>query len=140
MAASQPERTRGFTQGAKFKRMPRRRKVMLGVSLLLVVAVVCVAAILVMLHRLEARNAAFQPPMTALERQRLLPSDPVLDTAPRLEGLRYRQQGELKAEGFSPVESVDAEDQGPANHLLLLHGGNLHADAHSGLRPVIQSR
>ncbi|TDV67859.1 hypothetical protein [Pseudomonas sp. LP_7_YM] len=140
MEENQPERAWGFSQGAKFKRMPRRRKVMLGVSLLLVVALVCVAAILVMLHRLEARNAAFQPPMTALERQRLLPSDPVLDTAPRLEGLHYRQQEELKAEGFSPVEGVDAERQGPTNHVLVLHGADLHADAHSGLRPIIQPR
>lgn len=140
MAESQPEGARGLPQGANFKRMLRQRKVMLGVGLLLCIVVVCVTAILTMLQRLEARNASFQPPMTALERERLLPPDPVLDAAPKLDGLRYRQQVELKVEGGSPAEGENQHGQGPLSHALILQHEDLHADAHSGLRAAAQTQ
>ncbi|WP_296254616.1 MULTISPECIES: hypothetical protein [unclassified Pseudomonas] len=140
MAENQSEGIRVTAQGAHTRRMLRRRKVVLGVALLLAIVIVCVTAIGFMLQRLESRNASFQPPMTALERQRLLPPDPVLDAAPRLDGLRYRQQVERKVEGYAPVDVERADVQGPLSPALMLDGGNLHADAHSGLRPGMRSQ
>ena len=72
-----------------FTRAIRRRRVMLGVGLLLGVVAACAVTIVVLMQQLEVRNASFQPPMTASERQRLLPADPILHTAPQLEGIRY---------------------------------------------------
>ncbi|MGH8415700.1 MAG: hypothetical protein ACRER8_00165 [Pseudomonas sp.] len=138
MAENQPEGVQTLPRGANFKRMLRRRKVVFGIGLLLGIVVVCVTAILIMLQRLEARNASFQPPMTALERQRLLPPDPVLDSAPKLDGLRYRQQVELKVEGYAP-EDERSEREEPLSRTLILQHEDLHADAHSDLRPAAQT-
>lgn len=138
MAENQPEGVQRLLRGANFKRMLRRRKVVFGIGLLLGIVVVCVTAILIMLQRLEARNASFQPPMTALERQRLLPPDPVLDSAPKLDGLRYRQQVELKVEGYAP-EDERSEREEPLSRTLILQHEDLHADAHSDLRPAAQT-
>lgn len=113
---------------------------MLGIGLLLCVVVACVAAIVTMLQRLETRNATFQPPMTALERQRLLPKDPVLDTAPRLDGLRYGDQVEIKAAEFSPVEDAAHDEHPPLSHAMILQTQELHADTHSDLHPARQTR
>lgn len=73
----------------------RRRKVMVMLAVLLLVVVLCVTAIGVMLQRLEAKNANFHPPMTSSERELLMPNEPLLDTTPSVDGLRYQgvQQG-----------------------------------------------
>jgi len=139
MADQQPESASERSQGTDHRQMLRRRKVMLGMGLLLGVVVICIAAVLTMLHRLEARNASFQPPMTALERQRLLPQDPVLNATPRLDGMRYRDQVEIKSGEFSPAEPADDEpqdDHSPLSHVLILQAGDLHADAHMDARPA----
>lgn len=132
MADYQPD-AREVPQGPDFRRDVRRRRVMLGVGLLTGVVVICVAAILLMLQRLEARNASFQPPMTALERQRLLPPDPILDAAPQIQGLRYGQQPAGGRDGW-----VGPEPQHPHHELLgqqpMLRDDDLHADSASGLQ------
>lgn len=67
----------------------RRRKVFAGIGGLVCIAVIGGATIITMLQRLEARNANFQPPMTSLEREQLLPPEPVLEIKPQVDGLRY---------------------------------------------------
>jgi hypothetical protein len=67
----------------------RRRKVFAGIGGLVCIAVIGGATIITMLQRLEARNANFQPPMTSLEREQLLPPEPVLEIRPQVDGLRY---------------------------------------------------
>lgn len=116
--------------------MTRQRKVMLGVGVLLATVLASVVAIAVMLERLEARNAAFQPPMTALERQRLLPHDPVLDATPKLDGLRYgdHQDPSAKDSGaagerlhteHAPGEALMREGDAPhANAIERLHAAS----------------
>jgi hypothetical protein len=127
MADTQPD-ARGVPQGGEFKRLARRRKVLIGVGCLLGVVVVCFAAILIMLQRLETRNANFQPPMTALERQSMLPSDPVLSSAPRLDGLRYGDDS-LKVEGFSPSQAPELQfNTVPHAQPPSLQGDNLRAN------------
>jgi hypothetical protein len=132
MADYQPD-AHEVPQGPDLSRDVRRRRVILGVGSLIGVVVLCVAAILVMLQRLEARNASFQPPMTALERQRMLPSDPILDTAPQIQGLRYGQQPLTgRNEWVEPdVQHTSHEPQGqhPA-----LGDDDLHVDSGSGLQ------
>jgi hypothetical protein len=116
----------------------RRRKVMIGIGALLSIAAVCVAAILLMLQRLEARNASFQPPMTELERQRLLPPDPILEAAPKLEGLRYGQQVEFDSANLVPVEHDPSQAQGSLSRALMQRREQLHAE--SDVRPTPSSR
>lgn len=117
--------THGVAQSVDPKRLIRRRRLVLALGALLGVVVICCAAIVIMLQRLETRNANFQPPMTALERQRLLPADPVLDAAPRLEGLRYG------AEGDSPAQPTVMQQAAQLSHVPLTQmsglaeGGNL---------------
>lgn len=140
MADHRPQDAQRLLEGNDHRQSTRRRKVMLGIGLLLCVVVACVAAIVTMLQRLETRNATFQPPMTALERQRLLPKDPVLDAAPRLEGLRYGDQVEIKAAEFSPVEDQAHDEHPPLSHAMILQTQELHADTHSDLHPARQTR
>ncbi len=137
MAGRRPD-THGLPEGTDFKWMSRRRKVMLSVGLLLAIVVACIAAIVIMLQRLEARTANFQPPMTAVERLRLLPHDPVLDISPKLEGLRYRDETQIKA-GDTSSEEVREIGQIPLSHALILRSDDLHAIAHQGLRPASQT-
>lgn len=66
-----------------------RRKVLAMLGVLILVIVGCVAAIDLMLDGLEARNASFHPPMTPSERESLMPTEPRLDVAPSVDGLRY---------------------------------------------------
>ena len=139
MAEHQPTRAESVVAGANFSRMPRRRKVMLGIAALAGIAAVSVVTILIMLERFEAKSASFQPPMTALERQQLLPQDPVLNAAPKLDGLRYGHQVERTSEGYTPVKG-DAEDaHGPLGHAMILRGEDLRADV-SVQRSVSQIR
>lgn len=138
MAESQPESAQRTAQMATVWKVLRRRKVMIGIGALLSIAAVCVAAILLMLQHLEARNASFQPPMTELERQRLLPPDPILEAAPKLEGLRYGQQVELDSADLVPVEHDPSQAQGSLNRALMQRRQQLHAD--SDVRPVPSSR
>lgn len=132
MADYQPN-AREVPQGSDLGGDVRRRKVMLGAGLLLFIVVVCVAAILIMLQRLEARNAAFQPPMTALERQRLLPPDPVLDTAPQIQGLRYGQQSPLSSDDLVEPQ-VEHVSHGPLGQAPVLEEQYLHVDSAAGLQ------
>lgn len=69
-----------------------RRKVVAVLAVLILVAIGCVAAVGLMLDRLEVRNANFHPPMTPSERESLMPSEPRLDVAPSVDGLRYRSE------------------------------------------------
>lgn len=138
MAESQPESAQRTAQMATVWKVLRRRKVMIGIGALLSIAAVCVAAILLMLQRLEALNASFQPPMTELERQRLLPPDPILEAAPKLEGLRYGQQVELDSANLVPVEHDPSQAQGSLSRALMQRRQQLHAD--SDVRPVPSSR
>ena len=102
---------------------------MLCVGVLLGIVVVCVAIIVTMLQRLETRNASFQPPMTALERQRLLPQDPVLDAAPRIEGLRYGNELQLRKAELSPSDDAH-QAKAPLSTILNLQTDNIRAVAH----------
>jgi hypothetical protein len=119
--------------------MIRRRRVLWGVGSLLSVVVVCIAAMMSMLQRLEDRTANFQPPMTALERQRLLPKDPVLEAAPRLDGLRYGDEAGSDATRYS-VKEVEAQGHdAPLGQTLILQQTHLHANAQDGLRSARQN-
>lgn len=138
MAHHQPNDL-GLPDSDDSRRMIRRRRVLWGVGSLLGVAMVCVAVIMVMLQRLEARTANFQPPMTALERQRLLPKDPVLDAAPRLEGLRYGDDAGTDPTHYS-VKEVQAQGRDvPLGQTLIRHETDLHANAENSLRPASQN-
>ncbi|MFP3847234.1 hypothetical protein [Pseudomonas sp.] len=88
MAQAQPE-IEAVQEQRPAAPLRRRRKVMIGVGGLLGIVVVGAATIVTMLEQLEMRNASFRPPMTSLERQQLLPPEPVLEVKPQVEGLRY---------------------------------------------------
>ncbi|MFJ3486272.1 hypothetical protein ACIPL1_23155 [Pseudomonas sp. NPDC090202] len=107
----------------------RRRRLWVGCGLLLGIVVVCVAAIVIMLQRLEARNANFQPPMTALERERLLPAEPVLDTAPKIEGLHYGSQIQTDGDSLSPSARHAEFEHGLQEPLQILQNDDLHANS-----------
>lgn len=140
MAESQPEGTQRLHRGMKRDRMLPRRKILLGIGFLLSIILLSVAAILVLLHRVEARSASFQPPMTDLELQRILPPDPVLDAAPQLEGLHYREHVDLKADGYSPNDHQRSEAGAPLSRVLILQNGNLRAETPSPLRSASQTQ
>jgi hypothetical protein len=131
MADNQPNDSHGLPQGSRCRRMVGRRKVMVGVALLMGVVLGCAIAIFGMLQRLETRTAGFQPPMTAAERQRLLPADPVLHSAPSLDGLRYGDQSKTQ-DASSSLGSMQAE-KAPLSQALIIQRADLHADAHAGL-------
>jgi hypothetical protein len=132
MAESRPD-AQEVAQVLDAGRDVRRRKVLMGVGLLMGVVVLCVAAILIMLQRLEAKNASFQPPMTALERQRMLPQDPVLNAAPQIDGLRYGKQPAVGSDDF-PSPKVQPVSHEPLSEAFILENDRLHADAASGLQ------
>jgi hypothetical protein len=88
MAHAQPE-IESVQEQKRAVPLRRRRKVMIGVGCLLGIVVVGAATIVTMLEHLETRNASFRPPMTSLEREQLLPPEPVLEVKPQVEGLRY---------------------------------------------------
>jgi hypothetical protein len=96
----------------------RRRKVIIGVSCLLGIVVVGAASIITMLDRLEMRNASFRPPMTSLEREQLLPPEPVLEIKPQVDGLRYGADV-LPARQGAGGEAT-ALDTAPASAAVLL--------------------
>lgn len=96
----------------------RRRKVMIGVSCLLGIVVVGAASIITLLDRLEMRNASFRPPMTSLEREQLLPPEPVLEIKPQVDGLRYGADV-LPARQGAGGEAT-ALDTAPASAAVLL--------------------
>lgn len=68
------------------------RRLLIALCLLSVAGMLCIGCILLLLQHVEAKNASFKPPMTALERERLLPPEPRLETTPSLGGLRYGEQ------------------------------------------------
>lgn len=88
MAHAQPE-IEVVREQERVAPLRRRRKVMIGLGGLLGIVVVGAATIVTMLENLETRNASFRPPMTSLEREQLLPPEPVLEVKPQVEGLRY---------------------------------------------------
>lgn len=138
MAHRQPNDL-GLPDSDDSRRLIRRRRVLWGLSSLVGMVVVCVAVIMMMLQRLEARTANFQPPMTALERQRLLPKDPVLEAAPKLDGLRYGEEAGSDATHYS-VKEVEAQPRDvPLGQALLLQQTHLHANAQDGLRSARQN-
>lgn len=97
----------------------RRRKVIIGVSCLLGIVVVGAASIITMLDRLEMRNASFRPPMTSLEREQLLPPEPVLEIKPQVEGLRYGADV-LPARQGAGGEATALDTAPPSAAVLLL--------------------
>jgi hypothetical protein len=97
----------------------RRRKVIIGVSCLLGIVVVGAASIITMLDRLEMRNASFRPPMTSLEREQLLPPEPVLEIKPQVEGLRYGADV-LPARQGAGGEAAALDTAPPSAAVLLL--------------------
>lgn len=105
MAEKQPVSAVPLTDNSR-RRSSRRRLVMYAAGVLCAMAVVGVASIRIMLERLEARSASFQPPMTSLERQRLLPSDPVLQAPKMLENIRYGDKVGAEGGGLTPVQDT----------------------------------
>lgn len=138
MAHRQPNDL-GLPDSDDSRRLNRRRRVLWGLSSLVGMVVVCVAVIMMMLQRLEARTANFQPPMTALERQRLLPKDPVLEAAPKLDGLRYGEEAGSDATHYSVKEAEAQPRDVPLGQTLLLQQTHLHANAQDGLRSARQN-
>lgn len=141
--AHHPPNELGLPDCDDSRRMIRRRRVLWGVGSLLSVVVICVAVMMTMLQRLEDKTASFQPPMTALERQRLLPKDPVLEAAPRLDGLRYGDEAQSDATHYS-VKEVEAQGRdAPLGQALILQETHLHANTHAntedGLRAAGQN-
>lgn len=80
------------------------RKVWMMAGILALVVVLCFGVIAWMVFGLAARHAAFQPPMSSLERERLLPPEPRLEATPELDGLHYREQAEQQAGGYGWVD------------------------------------
>ncbi|MFK3974009.1 hypothetical protein ACI2KS_25155 [Pseudomonas sp. NPDC087358] len=137
MADYLPDDAGKARRGNAFRRLIRTRKLLLGVAALLGVVAACVAVIALMLQKLETRSNAYQPPMTELERQRLLPADPVLDAAPRLDGLRYGDQGAPQA-AEPPVEALAAP--GAPGHGTTRVIEDLHATAHQDAKSASSRR
>ncbi|SEI76997.1 hypothetical protein [Pseudomonas sp. NFR16] len=125
MADTQPD-VHEIPQGRAASRLDVRRRALVGMGCLLGIVVICVGVIAYMLNHLETRRASVQPPMTALERARLLPPDPVLETAPRLDGLRYRDNDEPGIDGFSPSHTTERQvSPMPFNQTLIRQSGDL---------------
>jgi hypothetical protein len=80
------------------------RKVWMMAGILALVVLLCFGVIAWMVFGLEAEHAAFQPPMSALERERLLPPEPRLEATPQVDGLRYRAQAERQAHSYGWVD------------------------------------
>lgn len=117
MAHAQPE-IEALKQQERAAPLRRRRKIMIGVGCLMGIVVVGAATILTMLEHLETRNANFRPPMTSLEREQLLPPEPVLEVKPQVEGLRYGA-AILPANPTASVESATPEETSAAAAALL---------------------
>ena len=136
MAHAQPE-IDAVQEQERAAPLRRRRKVMIGVGCLLGIVVVGAATIVTMLEHLETRNASFRPPMTSLEREQLLPPEPVLEVKPQVEGLRY---GAAVVPATQPASGASAtpEDTSAAAAPLLFNSPPLNpappgsADARSG--------
>lgn len=125
MADTQPD-VHEIPKGRAARRLYVRRRALIGMGCLLGIVVICVAVITYMLNHLESRRGSVQPPMTALERERLLPGDPVLETTPRLDGLRYRDSDQSGVDGFSPSQTTDQQfSPMPLNQTLILQGRDL---------------
>lgn len=136
MADTQPEDVFVLRADRVGARMIRRRKILLGLALLAAVVVVCITSIVLMLERLESRNASFQPPMTALERQRLLPEDPVLVASPKIEGLHYRDPPHVSKVGAVSGEQGHAQDYMEST---LLRAQDIHVQTYQVVRPASQN-
>jgi hypothetical protein len=80
------------------------RKVWMIAGTLALVVLLCFGVIAWIVFGLEAEHAAFQPPMSALERERLLPPEPRLEATPQVDGLRYREQAEQQADSYGWVD------------------------------------
>ncbi|MGE6388659.1 hypothetical protein ACQKEN_23735 [Pseudomonas sp. NPDC078416] len=117
MAHAQPE-IEAVQEHERAAPLRRRRKIMIGVGGLLGIVVVGAATIVTMLEHLETRNASFRPPMTSLEREQLLPPEPVLEVKPQVEGLRYGT-AIVPANQASSTDSV-TPDQAAASPTALL--------------------
>lgn len=117
MAHAQPE-IEAVQEHERAAPSRRRRKIMIGVGGLLGIVVVGAATIVTMLEHLETRNASFRPPMTPLEREQLLPPEPVLEVKPQVEGLRYGSAISPAIKATS-VESVTPDEASASAAALL---------------------
>ncbi|HEY0287132.1 MAG TPA: hypothetical protein VGC62_09000 [Pseudomonas sp.] len=107
-----------------------RRKVLLMLGILMLVVLICVAAIGLMLRRLEAQNASFHPPMTESEREQLLPPEPRLEVAPSVDGLRYGKQVGLQRDNVDSLSEEPSAEKGLLDRQTF-HGYSNGAGNHS---------
>ena len=127
MAHAQPE-IEAVRQHQRAAPLRRRRKIMIGVSCLLSIVVVGASTIVTMLEHLELRNASFRPPMTSLEREQLLPPEPVLEVKPQVEGLRYGS-AILPANRTNSADAAIPEEASVSAEALLFSSPPLPLDA-----------
>lgn len=80
------------------------RKVWLMAGILALVVLLCFGVIAWMVFDLEAEHAAFQPPMSALEREHLLQPEPRLEATPQMDGVHYREHAEQQADSYGWVD------------------------------------
>ncbi|MEB0040036.1 MULTISPECIES: hypothetical protein [unclassified Pseudomonas] len=101
------------------------RKVWAMVGVLLLTLMVCCGVIAWLIHSLQAQHAAFSPPMSDLERERLLPPEPRLEVMPRLDGIRYRQQAQQQLNSYgwvTPQQGIAHIPLKEAQQLILQRG------------------
>lgn len=113
------------------------RTVWTMVGVLMLAVVLCCAVIVWLINSLEARHDAFKPPMSALERERLLAPEPRLEVTPRLDGIRYRQQAMQQLNSYGWVDQEKGIVHIPlktAQQLMLQRGWPEHSTAQSGAR------
>lgn len=118
MAYAQPE-IEAVREQERAAPSRRRRNVMIGVGCLLGIVVVGAGTIITMLEHLETRNASFRPPMTPLEREQLLPPEPVLEVKPQVDGLRYGAAIVPSGQPVSVGPAKSEETSGPASPLII---------------------
>jgi hypothetical protein len=74
------------------------------VALLLAAIVLCLTGVAWLLNGYQQRAAAQQPPLSALERERLLPPAPRLQSRPRLDGERQLAAERIHLDSFGWVD------------------------------------
>jgi hypothetical protein len=97
-------------------RLVTRRKLILGAGVLLLLTLGCFGAIVLMLQQIESRTASFQPPMTALERESLLPPEPGLNVSTPIEGLHYLEDAPEHADPYPSLSDKQAVGSALLSH------------------------
>ena len=113
------------------------RKAGAVVGALLLTLLLCCGVIAWLINSLEAQHAAFNPPMSALERERLLAPEPRLEVTPRLDGIRYRQQAIQQLNSYGWVDQQQGIAHIPlktAQQLMLQRGWPEHFANQSDIR------